>query len=203
MYGAIGDFVSLMNAGGVVMWVLFVLNLALWYGLGFRYLTLRRGTEGNVRRLVAKHEKRGEAQAMRGLLDYAAADALAAAEEANNIGQNCRNFVMDALSPYMIVVGTYSTLVKTIVVLAPLVGLLGTVIGMIETFDALQSSSMFAQGNSISGGISKALFTTELGLVVAVPGLIIGRIFDKQEERYELEFEQIADVICTKDEYEI
>jgi biopolymer transport protein ExbB len=140
---------------------------------------------------------------MRGLLDYAAADALAAAREAQSIGISCRNFVMDALSPYMMIVGTYSTLVKTIVVLAPLVGLLGTVIGMIETFDALQSSSMFAQGNSISGGISKALFTTELGLVVAVPGLIIGRILDKQEERYELEFEQIADVICTKDEYEI
>ena len=185
------------------MWVLFVLNLALWYGLGFRYLTLRRGTQGNVRRLVAKHEKRGEAQAMRGLLDYAAADALAAAKEAQSIGKSCRNFVIDALAPYMMVVGTYSTLVRTIVVLAPLVGLLGTVIGMIETFDALQSSSMFAQGNSISGGISKALFTTELGLVVAVPGLIIGKILDKQEERYELEFEQIADVICTKDEYEI
>ncbi len=203
MSGVIGDFVSLMNTGGAVMWVLFVLNLALWYGLGYRYLTLRRGTQGNVRRLVSKHEKRGDEQAMRGLLDYAAADALAAAKEAHNIGKNCRNFVIDALSPYMMVVGTYSTLVKTIVVLAPLVGLLGTVIGMIETFDALQSSSMFAQGNSISGGISKALFTTELGLVVAVPGLIIGNILDKQEERYELEFEQIADVICTKDEYEI
>ena len=203
MYGAIGDFVSLMNTGGAVMWVLFVLNLALWYGLGFRYLTLRRGTQGNVRRLVAKHEKRGETQAMRGLLDYAAADALAAAKETHGIGVSCRNFVTDALSPYMMIVGTYSTLVKTIVVLAPLVGLLGTVIGMIETFDALQSSSMFAQGNSISGGISKALFTTELGLVVAVPGLIIGKILDKQEERYELEFEQIVDVICTKDEYEI
>jgi len=200
MFEAIGDFTSLMNAGGSVMWVLFVLNLALWYGLGYRYLTLRRGTKGNVRRLVSKHEKRGETQAMRGLLDYAAADALEAAREAKRLGMHSRNFVMDALSPYMIVVGTYSTLVKTIVVLAPLVGLLGTVIGMIETFDALQSSSMFAQGNSISGGISKALFTTELGLVVAVPGLIIGKILDKQEERYELEFEQIADVICTKDE---
>ena len=51
-----------------------------------------------------------------------------------------------------------------------------------------------------AGGISKALFTTELGLVVAVPGLIAGKILDRQEERYELEFEQIADVICTKDE---
>ncbi|WP_415407070.1 MotA/TolQ/ExbB proton channel family protein [Sulfurovum sp. CS9] len=203
MSGIIGDFISLMNTGGAVMWVLFALNLALWYGLGYRYLTLRRGTKGNVRRLVSKHEKRGEAQAMRGLLDYAAADALAAAEEAKKIGKHARNYVKDALSPYVLVVGTYSTLVKTIVVLAPLVGLLGTVIGMIETFDALQSSAMFSQGNSISGGISKALFTTELGLVVAVPGLILGKILDKQEERYDLEFEQIVDVICTKDENEI
>lgn len=185
------------------MWLLFLLNLALWYGLGYRYLTLKRGTKGNVRRLVSKHEERGTSQAMRGMLDYAAVDALAAAKEAQRLGLNVRNFVVDALAPYMMMTGTYSTLVKTIVILAPLVGLLGTVIGMIETFDALQSSAMFSQGNSISGGISKALFTTELGLVVAVPGLIFGKILDRQEERYELEFEQIADVICTKDEYEI
>ena len=203
MSGMVRDFIDLMNTGGLVMWVLFVLNLALWYGLGYRYLILKRGTRGNVRRLIEKHEKRGEKQSMRGLLDYAAADALASAREAKRLGLSCRNFVVDALAPYMMVTGNYSTLVKTIVVLAPLVGLLGTVIGMIETFDALQSSAMFSQGNSISGGISKALFTTELGLVVAVPGLIFGKILDKQEERYELEFEQIADVICTKDEYEI
>jgi len=203
MSGMVRDFIDLMNTGGLVMWVLFVLNLALWYGLGYRYLILKRGTRGNVRRLIEKHEKRGEKQSMRGLLDYAAADALASAGEAKRLGLSCRNFVVDALAPYMMVTGNYSTLVKTIVVLAPLVGLLGTVIGMIETFDALQSSAMFSQGNSISGGISKALFTTELGLVVAVPGLIFGKILDKQEERYELEFEQIADVICTKDEYEI
>ena len=200
MSGFIGDFVSLMNAGGLVMWILFVLNLALWYGLGYRYLTLKRGTKGSVRRLVEKHEKRGTEQKVRGILDKATADAVKAAEMAKSLGKKPRNFVIDAMSPYMMQTGTYSTLVKTIVILAPLVGLLGTVIGMIETFDALQSSAMFSQGNSISGGISKALFTTELGLVVAVPGLIVGRILDKQEERYELDFEQIADVICTKDE---
>ncbi len=200
MFDFIGDFVSLMNAGGLVMWVLFVLNLALWYGLGYRYLTLKRGTEGSVRRLVEKHEKRGAEQKIRGILDKAAADAVKAAQMAKDLGKKPRNFVVDAMSPYMMQTGTYSTLVKTIVILAPLVGLLGTVIGMIETFDALQSSAMFSQGNSISGGISKALFTTELGLVVAVPGLIVGKILDRQEERYELEFEQIADVICTKDE---
>ena len=195
----IGRFVDLMNTGGVVMWVLFVLNFFLWYGLGYRYFILKRGTQGNVRRLITKHEKRGENQAMRGMLDYAVVDALEAAQEAKAVGVNVRKHIDGALLPYYSDVNSYRIMIKTIVVLAPLVGLLGTVMGMIETFDALQSSSMFAQGASISGGISKALFTTELGLVVAVPGLIVGRVLDRKEERYELEFEQITDIISTKD----
>ncbi len=192
-------FVELMNTGGSVMWVLFVLNIFLWYGLGYRYFILKRGTKGSVRRLIEKHEKRGDAQAMRGLLDYAAVDALDAAQKAKLMGLNMRKHIEGALLPYYSDTSKYGILVKTIIVLAPLIGLLGTVIGMIETFDALQNSSMFSQGSSISGGISKALFTTELGLVVAVPGLIIGRILDKKAERFELEFEQMTDIICTKE----
>ena len=193
-------FVQFMNAGGIVMWVLFVLNLFLWYGLGYRYLVLKRGTMGNIRRQIDKHIKRGEKQKMRGLLDYAIADALEATREASSLGLKVKNHIYDALFPYVIVISKYSTLVKTIVILAPLVGLLGTVIGMIETFDALTSGSMFSQGASISGGISKALFTTELGLVVAVPGLILGKILDKKEERFALEFEQIADTLSAKED---
>lgn len=181
------------------MWVLFVLNLFLWYGLGYRYLVLQRGTLGNVRRQIDKHLKRGGQQNMRGLLDYAIADSVDAAREASRLGLKVKNHIYDALSPYITAISTYSTLVKTIVILAPLIGLLGTVMGMIETFDALTSGSMFAQGASISGGISKALFTTELGLVVAVPGLILGKILDKKELRFALEFEQIADTLATKD----
>jgi biopolymer transport protein ExbB len=196
----VGRFVELMNAGGFVMWVLFVLNFILWYGLGYRYFVLQRGTKGNVRRLIQKHEQRGEKQLFKGLLDYAISDAVQAADEAKAIGVNVRKHINGVLLPYYSDVDTYRVLIKTIVVLAPLIGLLGTVIGMIETFDALQSSSMFSQGTSISGGISKALFTTELGLVVAVPGLIMGRVLDRQAERYELEFEQITDIISTKDE---
>jgi len=193
-------FVNFMNAGGVVMWVLFVLNLFLWYGLGYRYLVLKRGTMGNIRRQIDKHMKRGEKQRMRGLLDYAVADALEATREASSLGLKVKNHIYDALFPYIIMISKYSTLVKTIVILAPLVGLLGTVMGMIETFDALTSGSMFSQGASISGGISKALFTTELGLVVAVPGLILGKILDKKEERFALEFEQIADTLSAKED---
>jgi biopolymer transport protein ExbB len=59
----------------------------------------------------------------------------------------------------------------TIAVLAavsPLLGLLGTVTGMIETF---QSITLFGTGDPklMSGGISQALVTTELGLSVAIP----------------------------------
>ena len=193
-------FVNFMNAGGVVMWVLFVLNLLLWYGLGYRYLVLKRGTMGNIRRQIDKHIKRGEKQKMRGLLDYAIADSLEATREASSLGLKVKNHIYDALFPYFIMISKYSTLVKTIVILAPLVGLLGTVMGMIETFDALTTGSMFSQGASISGGISKALFTTELGLVVAVPGLILGKILDKKEERFALEFEQVADTLSTKED---
>ncbi|MEA2091536.1 MAG: MotA/TolQ/ExbB proton channel family protein [Campylobacterota bacterium] len=197
------QFIFFMNAGGSVMWVLFLLNLMLWYGLGYRYLVLKRGTMGNVRRLIEKHEKRGEEKEFKGMLDFAVADALRAAKEAKAINKKVRHYVTDALFAYMILISKYSVLVKTIVVLAPLVGLLGTVMGMIETFDALQSSAMFSQGDSISGGISKALFTTELGLVVAVPGLIVGKILDRKQERFALEFEQITDIISTKEQDEI
>ena len=196
-------FIGFMNSGGAVMWVLFTLNLLLWYGLGYRYLILKRGTLGNVRRQIEKHVKRGERQKMRGILDYAITDALQASRKAKEVKKRCRYYIHDAIFPYMIAIGKYSTMVKTIVILAPLVGLLGTVMGMIETFDALQSSSMFSQGTSISGGISKALFTTELGLVVAVPGLILGKILDRKEESLALDFEQITDIICTKEEDEI
>jgi biopolymer transport protein ExbB len=55
---------------------------------------------------------------------------------------------------------------------APLLGLLGTVTGMIKTFELL---TIFGTGDarSLSSGISQALVTTELGLMVAIPTLIL------------------------------
>ena len=192
-------FAAIMNNGGLAMWVLFVLNLMLWYGLGYRKLTMSRKTMDDVRLMVGRHVKDGGKSKCRGITDYAIVDALQAAAEAWAAGKKPRKYIEDALWPYLRSIKKYSILVKTIVVIAPLIGLLGTVVGMIETFDALQNNVMFSQGASISGGISKALFTTELGLIVAVPGLIIGRSLDKQQRRFALEFEQITDIISTKE----
>ncbi len=55
---------------------------------------------------------------------------------------------------------------------SPLLGLLGTVTGMIKTFKMI---TVFGTGDpkTLSGGISEALVTTEYGLIIAVPTLII------------------------------
>jgi biopolymer transport protein ExbB len=193
-------FIGYMNDGGTAMWILFFLNLLLWYGLGVRQHILKRKTLHNVRRLVELHETQGAQRKSKGLLNMAIVDALAAAKEAIDLGLKPRHHIMDALSTHFRSINSYSVLVKTIVVIAPLIGLLGTVDGMIEAFDALQTSAMFAQGASISGGISKALFTTELGLIVAVPGLIIGRSLDQKADRFAFEFDQVADIISTKED---
>ena len=62
--------------------------------------------------------------------------------------------------------------IKLIATVAPILGLLGTVIGMIETFQSIQ---IFGTGDPklMAGGISQALVTTMLGLIVAAPLLFL------------------------------
>ncbi|MGI9272127.1 MAG: MotA/TolQ/ExbB proton channel family protein [Woeseiaceae bacterium] len=69
--------------------------------------------------------------------------------------------------------------VAVLAAVSPLLGLLGTVTGMIETF---QSITLFGTGDPklMSGGISQALVTTQMGLAVAIPlvlfhSLLVGR----------------------------
>ena len=55
---------------------------------------------------------------------------------------------------------------------APLLGLLGTVTGMMVTFDAVGHPGAGSDiASQVSGGISSALLTTQIGLVVAIPGV--------------------------------
>ncbi len=66
----------------------------------------------------------------------------------------------------------YQGIIKVFAALAPLLGLLGTVIGMILTFQQL---TLFGTGDPklMAGGISQALMTTVLGLVVAIPLILL------------------------------
>jgi biopolymer transport protein ExbB len=74
---------------------------------------------------------------------------------------------------------------------APLLGLLGTVTGMIKTFNLI---TIFGTGDakSLSSGISEALVTTELGLIVAIPALIAHGLLSRMARQKIGEMEQTA-----------
>ncbi len=72
--------------------------------------------------------------------------------------------------------------IKVISVVAPLMGLLGTVTGMIQTFQVI---TLYGAGDPklMAGGISQALMTTVLGLVVAIPMVLLHTIVSGQSRR--------------------
>lgn len=195
----ITEFVAFMEHGGIVMLPLAIAVLILWYAIGYRFATLKRGNPRSVRRLIGRYAQHRE-QNPKGIIDSAVVQGLQMAEIYQH---NLRSHLDGAFAEYSREMSKYSKLIMTIVAAAPLTGLLGTVTGMIETFDSLVSANLFAQnGGGIAGGISQALFTTQMGLVVAIPGLIIGRALDRKQQRMEFELEQIKDILCSKQQME-
>lgn len=76
----------------------------------------------------------------------------------------------------------FNMILKVIAVVAPLLGLLGTVTGMIITFQAI---TLFGTGDPklMAGGISQALITTVLGLVVAIPTVLLHTLVSGRSHR--------------------
>jgi biopolymer transport protein ExbB len=54
----------------------------------------------------------------------------------------------------------------------PLLGLLGTITGLLTTFRAMAASNELDQ-SFVSSGIAEALITTQLGLIMVIPGLLL------------------------------
>jgi biopolymer transport protein ExbB len=67
--------------------------------------------------------------------------------------------------------------ILTVATLAPLLGLFGTVVGMIESFDLVTLAGEMGDPRVLSGAISKALITTQFGLLVAIPAVFFFSMF--------------------------
>ena len=92
------------------------------------------------------------------------------------------------------------TFIKIISVVAPLMGLLGTVTGMINTFQAI---TLFGTGDPklMAGGISQALVTTVLGLVVAIPmTLLFATLHTRSKNLIHILQEQASGIIAERSE---
>ena len=92
------------------------------------------------------------------------------------------------------------SIIKLLAGIAPLMGLLGTVTGMIATFQAITA---FGSGDAklMAAGISQALITTVLGLVVAVPLLLLHSwVASRSRELVHILDEQSAGIIAEAQE---
>lgn len=94
----------------------------------------------------------------------------------------------------------FLTLIKIISTIAPLMGLLGTVTGMIAVF---QQITVYGAGDPtiMAGGISMALMTTVLGIVAAIPAILMHSwVKSKSDRIIHIMEEQATGIIARKAE---
>ena len=88
--------------------------------------------------------------------------------------------------------GAMRSLIRVLVAVAPLLGLLGTVNGMVEMFGSMQGALGQAGDSTVASGISTALVTTQLGLVITAPGLIAAFWLTRQQLRRERDVHEVV-----------
>ena len=68
---------------------------------------------------------------------------------------------------------------------------------------ALADMALFSQSGGIAGGISQALITTQMGLAIAIPGLIAGRILERKQALLLEELDELKALVATRHERDV
>ena len=161
--GLIGYIILLLGAIGLALGIYRLLAL-LWMQRSFRKAS-QAGQAGHAagdRSLIAK---------LRQVAQHSNGDREALATRLDEFISNASNRLHWGLATLAIFAAV-----------SPLLGLLGTVTGMIETFQII---TLFGAGDPrlMSGGISQALVTTQLGLAVAIPLLLLHSFLHSRANR--------------------
>ncbi len=90
---------------------------------------------------------------------------------------------------------SYLALIGTV---APMLGLMGTVQGMIASFDQIATSPSTPKPADLAQGISTALFTTLIGLGIAVPAMIFYSILRNRIQRLVLEIGMVSEGLMSR-----
>lgn len=99
-----------------------------------------------------------------------------ALEAMQEIGEE-ENMKLEHRLSYMALIGT----------LSPMVGLFGTVHGMINSFQTIATGGSTPEASELANGISTALFTTLIGLAIAIPAIAAYNIMKNRVARLMLE----------------
>ncbi len=79
--------------------------------------------------------------------------------------------------------------------IAPLLGLLGTILGLISSFKVMATLGDSANISTFASGIWEAMITTALGLIVAIPALLLHKIIDKTVEKRSYQFSLLVSLL--------
>lgn len=192
--GAKGVFETI-SSGGVIGWIIFFLGLLAATLFALRAVFLwRAGTStGRILDDVAAPVRCGDRDAALSMLKKRqGATARVVASAIRNLDRD-REHLEDIVSESILHesghLNRFGAFIMVIAAVSPLLGLLGTVTGMISTFDVITE---FGTGDPklLSGGISIALVTTELGLIVAIPTLLFGNLLSSWAERIKDDMEK-------------
>lgn len=170
---------DIWTAGGWVMWPLLVVSL-LVFGVGLRlWLDLQRRqfrqlTDAEWQGWVHRPEE-GQGEVGE-LIRY-----VREGQSSEEINRRFAEVTAAQLPPIDRRLSTLGTLVAA----APLVGLLGTVFGMLVTFQALAAGGGGQVTEAMADGISQALFPPEVGLCIALPGLVLANLIRRQRQEFE------------------
>ncbi|ENV37294.1 MotA/TolQ/ExbB proton channel family protein [Acinetobacter venetianus] len=183
---------ELVKAGG---WLMLPLILSSIFTVAItleRYLRLKRSqvlpqdllvNGADLETLVAKLEQE---QAMRSPLGRI----LKAGYDHRDQGEQFARAQMEAAASQEIThLEKNINFLGTLSAIAPLLGLLGTVLGIIESFLVIDVGSA-GNASTMMPGISKALITTAVGMLIAIPAMIAYRYFQRVVHEYVAELEQ-------------
>lgn len=186
------DLQALLAAGGWVSGPLVATSLTLWFVATLRFITVARGCKSDVKSVVEQAVHQPDAIAAEGAVGRYLEGALGALQRSGT----CQHHLERFLEIERERVTDFSTLLIGLVTIAPLLGLLGTVSGMIETFSSMQGTTLtHATEQTVAGGISVALISTQLGLMVGVPGLAAARLLARLEAKRVRELLQAHSVL--------
>jgi len=177
---------NIIDSAGIIGWVIVVLGV-----LGLLFLILRViflltsiGKKTLAQDTLTHLVNDGVEKTLEFLKSQKGSNARIMKATVRNIDRD-REHIEDIISEALIHESTrldkLNSTILIIAAVAPLLGLLGTVTGMIATFDIITE---FGTGDPklLSGGISIALVTTELGLIVAIPLLLGGNLLNSWAE---------------------
>ena len=183
-------------AGGPLVWPILALGLAALFMVGERLVFLvrvHRNTDALgrlVTDLLGENRIDKVKAVLAGLADRPTDNVLRAGLV--QLGQS-REVLENALSEAILReaprLERFLTPLKVLAAAAPLLGLLGTVTGMINTFDVITVHGT-NDPRLMSGGISEALITTQLGLAVAIPVMVAASLLNRGMQTLAMDMEE-------------